>query len=104
MKLNRGEVLGLILVLAAVLISAVLYPRLPETLPSHWNLRGQPDGFVHKPFGPFLGPAMMAGVLLLFIALPAISPRGFRFETFRPVWAVLEGSVLGLLFLIRGPT
>jgi uncharacterized membrane protein len=101
MKLNRGEVLGLILVLAAVLISAVLYPRLPETLPSHWNLRGQPDGFVHKPFGPFLSPAIMAGVLLLFMALPAISPRGFRFETFRPVWAVIEGSVLGLLFLIH---
>ena len=99
MKLNRGEVLGLILVLAAVLMSAVLYPRLPETLPSHWNLHGQPDGFVHKPFGPFLGPAIMAGVLLLFMALPAISPRGFRFETFRPVWAILEGSVLALLFL-----
>jgi uncharacterized membrane protein len=101
MKLNRGEVLGLMLVVAAVLISAVFYPRLPETLPSHWNLRGQPDGFVHKPFGPFLGPAMMAGVLLVFMALPAISPRGFRFETFRPVWAILEGSILGLLFLIH---
>jgi uncharacterized membrane protein len=101
MKLNRGEVLGLVLVLAAVLTSAVLYPRLPDSLPSHWNLRGQPDDFVHKPFGPFLGPAMMAGVLLLFMALPAISPRGFRFETFRPVWAILEGSVLGLLFLVH---
>jgi uncharacterized membrane protein len=101
MKLNRGEVLGLMLILAAVLISVVLYPRLPETLPSHWNFRGQVDGFVHKPFGPFLGPMLMAGVLLLFVALPAISPRGFRFETFRPVWAVLEGSILGLLFLIH---
>ena len=101
MKLNRGEVLGLMMILAAVLISAVLYPRLPEMVPSHWNFRGQPDGFVHKPFGPFLGPTLMAGVLLLFVALPAISPRGFRFETFRPVWAILEGSILGLLFLIH---
>jgi uncharacterized membrane protein len=101
MKLNRGEVLGLMMILAAVLISVVLYPRLPETLPSHWNFHGEADGFVHKPFGPFLGPALMAGVLLLFVALPAISPRGFRFETFRPVWAVLEASILGLLFLIH---
>jgi uncharacterized membrane protein len=101
MKLNRGEVFGLILILAAILLSGVLYPRLPETLPSHWNLRGQADGFVHKPFGPFLGPAIMAGLLLLFVTLPAISPRGFRFETFRPVWAILEGSVLGLVFLLH---
>jgi uncharacterized membrane protein len=43
----------------------------------------------------------MAGTFLIFMALPAISPRGFRFETFRPVWAILEGSILGLLFLIH---
>jgi uncharacterized membrane protein len=101
MKPNRGEVFGLILVLTAVLMSAVLYPRLPETMASHWNLHGQPDSFVHKPFGPFVGPAIMASVLLLLLALPAISPRGFRFDNFRPVWAILEGSVLGLLFLFH---
>ena len=101
MKLNRGEVLGLILVAAAFLLSAVLYPRLPETIPSHWSLHGQPDRFVHKPFGAFFGPAVMAGVFLLFLALPAVSPRGFRFDGFRPVWAILEASILGLLFLVN---
>lgn len=99
MKFNRGEILGLILVVAAVLISAVLYPRLPESMPSHWNFDGQPDRFVHKPFGPFVLPAVMAGVLLLFLALPAISPRGFRFDSFRQAWAILEASILGLIFL-----
>jgi uncharacterized membrane protein len=101
MKFNRGEVFGLILVVAAVLTSAVLYPRLPEAMPSHWNIHGQPDSFVNKPFGPFVGPAIMTGVLLLFLVLPAISPRGFRFDTFRPVWAILEGSIFGLLFLLH---
>jgi uncharacterized membrane protein len=101
MKFNRGEILGLILVVAAILISAVLYPRLPEAMPSHWNLHGQPDRFVQKPFGPFVLPAVMAGVFLLFLALPAISPRGFRFDNFRHVWAILEASILGLIFLFN---
>jgi uncharacterized membrane protein len=101
MKFNRGEILGLILVVAAILMSAVLYPRLPEAMPSHWNLQGQPDRFVSKPFGPFVGPAVMAGVFLLFLALPAISPRGFRFDGFRHVWAILEASILGLMFLVH---
>ncbi len=101
MKLNRGEILGLVLVVAAILMSAVLSPRLPDAMPSHWNLQGQPDGFVHKPFGPFIAPSVMAGVLLVFLALPAISPRGFRFDAFRRVWAILEASILGVIFLFH---
>jgi uncharacterized membrane protein len=101
MKLHRGERLALILVVAAFLISAVLYGRLPEKIPSHWNLRGEVDSYSAKPFGPFVMPAVMAGLFLLFLALPAISPRGFRFESFRAVWGILQSAILGFLFLIH---
>jgi uncharacterized membrane protein len=101
MKLNRGEVLALVFVAAAVLMSALFYPRLPETMPRHWNLHGQPDRFLHKPFGPFVGPAVMAGLFLVFLALPAISPRGFRFDSFRPVWEILQVAILGLIFFFH---
>ena len=101
MKLHRGETLALILVVAAFLISAVLYGRLPEKIPSHWNLRGEVDGYSAKPFGPYVMPAVMAGLFLLFLALPAISPRGFRFESFRAVWGILQSAVLAFLFLIH---
>src|SRR5262252_8785286 len=101
MKLRRGEILALILVLAAFAMTAALYGRLPERIPSHWNIRGEIDGYVSKPFGPFLLPSVMAGMFLLFLALPAISPRGFRFEGFRSVWGILQSAILGLLFLIQ---
>lgn len=101
MKWNRGETLALALVVAAFLASAVLYPRLPETIPTHWNMSGEADGFAHKPFGPFVLPAVMAGLLLLFHALPAISPKGFGFERFLGVWAVFEAALIGLLTLIH---
>ena len=101
MKLRRGEILALVLVLAAFSMTVVLYGRLPEKIPSHWNLRGEIDAYASKPFGPFLLPSVMAGLFLLFLALPAISPRGFRFESFRPVWGILQSAILGLLFLIH---
>jgi uncharacterized membrane protein len=101
MKLNRGEVLALVFVAAAVLMSALFYPRLPESMPSHWNFHGQVDRFVHKPFGPFVGPAVMAGLFLVFLALPVISPRGFRFDSFRPVWGILEVAILGLILFFH---
>jgi uncharacterized membrane protein len=101
MKLQRGETISLVLIAAGFLLSAVLYSRLPERLPSHWNARGQIDGYVSKPFGPFIGPAMMVFVFLVFLALPAISPKGFRFEGFRAVWGVLQSAILGVLLFIH---
>jgi uncharacterized membrane protein len=101
MKLRRGEILALILVLAGFAMTAALYGRLPERIPSHWNMQGEIDGYASKPFGPFLLPSAMAGLFLLFLALPAISPRGFRFESFRSVWGILQSAILGLLFLIQ---
>ena len=101
MKLRRSEAVSLVLIAAALLASAVLYARLPERMPSHWNARGEVDSFVSKPFGPFLAPALMAALLLVFLALPAISPRGFRFESFRPAWGVLQAAILGLLLFIH---
>ncbi len=43
MKLQRGEVLALVLVVAAILISVLFYGRLPERIPTHWNIHGQVD-------------------------------------------------------------
>ncbi|HKA37039.1 MAG TPA: SdpI family protein [Thermoanaerobaculia bacterium] len=101
MKLQRGESLSLILVVAAFLLSAVLYSRLPERLPTHWNARGEIDGYMSKPIGAFFGPGLMAFVFLIFLALPSISPKGFRFEGFRAVWGVLQAAILGVLFFMH---
>ena len=101
MKLHRGEAFALILVAAAFLMTAALYSRLPDRIPSHWNARGEVDAYSSKPFGPFVMPAVMAGLFLVFLALPSVSPRGFRFERFRGVWVILQCAILGFLLLIH---
>ena len=101
MKLHRGEILALALVLAAFVVTAALYSRLPEKIPSHWNIRGEVDSYSSKPFGPFVLPAVMAGLALIFLALPAVSPRGFRFDRFLGVWGVLQSAILALLLLVH---
>ena len=101
MKLHRGEILALALVLVAFVVTGALYSRLPERIPSHWNIRGEVDSYSSKPFGPFVLPVVMAGLALIFLALPAVSPRGFRFDRFRGVWGVLQSAILGLLLLVH---
>lgn len=66
--------------------SAWLYPSLPQQIPTHWNIRGEIDGYGDKSWGVWLFPAMMAGVLVLFYFLPALSPRHFEIDTFRSTY------------------
>jgi len=101
MKLHRGEIFALVLVLAAFVVTGALYSRLPERIPSHWNIRGEVDSYSSKPFGPFVLPAVMAGLALVLLVLPAVSPRGFRFERFRGVWGILQAAVLALLLVVH---
>jgi uncharacterized membrane protein len=39
------EVAGLIAVVIMVVFTAVKFPQLPETIPTHFNAAGEPDGF-----------------------------------------------------------
>lgn len=100
MKINRGKLLSLGLVIGAFLVTAILYPHLPDRVPTHWGLNGRPDQYTGKPWGPFVLPLVMAGLYLVLSLLPAISPRGFRMEQFKRTFEVIRATILGFLFLI----
>ena len=101
MRNLRRDIVSLALIVTAFAFSAALYPRLPERLPTHWNIQGQPDGFTGKPWGPFLLPLLMTGLYLLLLVLPRISPKGYRFEAFRGVWEIVRTAILAFLFLVH---
>lgn len=69
--MKRSTLIKLFLVGAAVIVSAVAYPYLPDPTPVHWNARGEADSFVGKPVGPFLLPLIMVVVAALPLPLPA---------------------------------
>jgi uncharacterized membrane protein len=93
--------LGLV-VLAFVLVAAV-YDRLPEHVPTHWNAGGAIDARMAKPWGPFVLPVTMAGVFVLLLVLPRISPHD-DMDPFRPAYGAIQLAVLGLLFALSVST
>src|SRR5262245_19440578 len=100
MTIRRADVLGLALVGGAFVLAASLYGRLPDAVPTHWDYRGRPDGFMPKPLGAFLLPAMAAGVWAVLALLPALSPRGFSIERFRATYDVVRSTVLVFLVFV----
>lgn len=71
-----------ILVLSFALAS-YFYPKMPDKLASHWNARGEVDGYMPKFWGLFLMPIISVVVLLLFLLIPMIDPLKKNLEYFR---------------------
>lgn len=80
------------------------YDRLPEQVPTHWNIHGEPDAFTpkEKVFPTFLLlPCVMIGILLLTIVLPWLSPQQFKVDDFRDTYGYVMMLVTGLMGYIH---
>jgi uncharacterized membrane protein len=100
MRSSRSNLLNLGLVVLSFGVAAILYGRLPPSVPIHWNARGLANGFAPKRWGAFLFPAVMAGVYLLWLAIPRISPRGSGVERFRRAYQIFGTAILSFLLLM----
>ncbi len=101
MRSLRTEILSWILIAVALGFSLALYARLPESIPAHWNIHGRADGFPSKPWSAFVTPLVMIALYLVFLVLPKISPRGYRFDSFLRVWEIVRTAILALMLLIH---
>ncbi|HLM72253.1 MAG TPA: SdpI family protein [Polyangiaceae bacterium] len=99
MKLVKKNLLGILLTAGAFAVAAVMAPRMPDPVPTHWNIHGVADGFTPKPWGPFVLPLVMAGVLVLLVALGSISPKEAPVERFSRTYSIITSATLGFLFV-----
>jgi uncharacterized membrane protein len=94
-------IVAFLLVAATLAAPAWLYPGLPDQIPTHWNIKGEVDGYGGK-WTLFIFPVLMAGLLVLFYFLPALSPQHFEVDTFRPTYLYIMDIVLGLFAYMQG--
>lgn len=81
--------------------SAAVYSRLPERLPSHWNIRGEVDGWMPRAAGSAMMPGMSILFLVLLVGLPYLSPSQFKIEPFRGTFNYLMLLCAGLMAFIH---
>lgn len=101
MKTRTMLLCGVLLIAAMVAYSLWLYPSLPERIPTHWNWKGEVDGWSSRSFGSFFLPGMSAGLFLFFLALPWLSPKGFKLEPFLSTYNLIVVLVLALMAYIH---
>lgn len=67
----------IIIIVVQISVSLVIASYLPEDvkIPSHWNIKGEVDGYCGKWTGLILFPAINIGMLILMMAMPFYSVR-----------------------------
>ena len=96
----RADIISSLFIIATLVVAAILYPSLPEMIPTHWNAQGEIDGYMKKPGGVLMMPAMALATFINMKIIPVISPKGFRTDKFSDVIGVLQVTLVGFMSIV----
>lgn len=82
--------INLLLVSLSFLGSILLYNKLPQDIPMHWNVRGQIDNYMDKSVAVWMMPMMVLGMSILFRIFSMIDPKKQRYELFKREWEIMQ--------------
>lgn len=93
----RSRWFGVFVAAFAAAVSIWAYPRLPEMVATHWNLRGQVDGYSSRFWAVTIMPLVILAVTGLFRVLPKLDPRRENYEKFLSSYWLLTNAVIAFL-------
>ena len=90
-----ADLFSYFLIFATIVCAILLYADLPPHIPTHWNAAGEVDGYTSKFWGILILVLAPVFAMLLLKIIPAISPRGFRTESFSEVVNIFQLTLVG---------
>lgn len=100
MKKTKNEIMVWTIIILSFLSSLYFYNNFPQKVATHWNFRGEVDGYSDKFSGAFAIPILLTGIYILFKVLPLIDPNKKRYQEFNKVYDLIRCMILGVLFLV----
>jgi len=102
--MRKSELIISVIILLSFVIGIYLYFQMPDSMASHWNAKGQVDGYMSKFWGLFLMPIVLLIMLFLFILIPKIDPLKKNIEKFRKYFDMFIVLITLFMFYIYGLT
>ena len=93
--------LPVLFLLIAFGVTAAVWQQIPEQVPTHWNARGEADGFGSRAEGALMMPLVALAVFVLLKLLPRIDPRRENYERFADTWDWLLAMIVGAMVLLH---
>jgi uncharacterized membrane protein len=96
----KTEAISLLIIFLTIYVSFHFYSNWPDVIASHWNFKGEVDGYTYKESMVWIFPLMMSIIYALFLALPYLDPKKKNYEGFSSFYHFFKTTVLTVLFLI----
>jgi uncharacterized membrane protein len=96
----RSRWFGLVIAALAVAVSLWAYPQLPPTVATHWNVRGEADGFSSRLVAVSIMPLVILVMTGLLNVLPKLDPRRANYSKFIGTYWLIANAVI--LFILIG--
>ncbi|MGI6120045.1 MAG: SdpI family protein [Desulfosporosinus sp.] len=87
-------ILSGLVVLTCLIAATILYPQLPEQVPSHWNAAGEIDGYMGRLGGAFFIPTIMLGLLIMLLIIPKIDPKKANYRQMGKVYSIVVFAII----------
>ena len=71
----KTMILTSLVLLVPMVIGVLLWQRLPDPMPSHWDINGNVDGWSSKPFAVFFFPGLLLGLHWLCVLASQTDPK-----------------------------
>jgi len=97
MNEQAADILSIVFIGCVIILALVLYPDLPERVPTHWNAAGEIDGYMNKPWGVIVLPLAAVFTFVLMKVIPRVSPRVKDERRFRSALSVFQVVMVGFL-------
>lgn len=90
----------LLLVIGMIAVAALFYADLPEQIPTHWNINGQPDDWGPKIWAAWMMPGISLILLFLLPFLAKIDPKAENYNSFSSTYEVLQTVLILFMTLM----
>jgi uncharacterized membrane protein len=93
---------GLLALLVAFALGLWLWGQLPEQVPVHWNIRGEPDRWGSPATAVFLIPAIGFWLAVLLAVLPKLDPKRDSHALHGSAYRLTGNAILVFLAALHG--
>jgi len=94
------QMMGLAIVALSFLTAIYFYPLLPDRVASHWNMKGEVNGYMDREMGAFFMPVLALALFCLFIILPKIDPLKENYAAFRKEYDGMIAILISFLYYV----
>jgi len=95
--MKNAKIIIFLIIAVSFVLAFYFYPKMPEISASHWNIKGEVDGYMSKFWASFLMPIISLALFLLFILLPGIDPLKENVKKFRKYF---DGFIIVILLFL----